>query len=349
MIDHLNIQHLKYLSILFSAIEFMVLLRYSLRAYPSRATIVWLSFIPLAFYLMSLNQWENYLMALNAMFFLAILMATLMIISIREDPNYWKVASVVAFGLMGTFASAGGLVAWPIGLLVAYKAGWKRRLWGLGLMAVGVVAVYLRGLNQGNGLRFALSHMHLVAKFFLVVLGNSVFGFFANKPILSLDMITGVLILFVVGWVVWDFIRRGSPLRELSWIGLVGLGLGEGMLITLGRAPMGLQMGAASRYSTLTMPAISGAYLYAVLSYGRKSSLVGGFLLSLITVGTLVGLVEEARMGRYRYEYFFHLKQVLINVKAPSNKQLSPFLWSPHVIRSGIVILKRFHLNVFHK
>ncbi len=343
---HLNLQAVKMLSVLFSSLSLALLALAYLRQERSARWTVLVLLIPVAGLLFSLNQWENWLEAFNTVHFLAITFAVGATVFLEFE---WPLALVLVLGVLSTFSSAEGLVVWPV---LAVQAAMRREFRRVSyVLSVGMitVAVYLHGLGAKGSPLFLAHHLRYSLHFLLVVLGNTVFGFFDNQPNLVLDGVAGAILLGFCCWTVVESLwsaREESGSRVAFSVTLFGLGVAA--LITEGRAPLGLAMAAASRYSTITVGAAVGPYLFFVFGKSRAPTrwLLTGGLLTLITVGGVSGAWTEMHLGRDRLAYFQSLRKVLLTGDY-SDRTLAAFLWPPNVVRQGIPVLKEYHLNVF--
>ena len=346
-IDHLNVENIKYLSVVFNALLFTVLLRFYVRHRTMPVSYIFVAFVPVALMVFSISQWENFIMAINVVFCLAVLLIISTTVVVENNGRYVLLWAIV-LSILATISSAEGLVVWP---LVAIQWGLRREWHRItAYVAVGLIIImlYLRDLHQSSGTSYVIHHLVASLHFFVVVLGNSVIGFFNNRPVMGLDAVVGILFLLAGIWTVGQYIGDKAPKTQPQRLAVVLtlFGLGSAAFITMGRVPMGMSMAAASRYSTLTLGVAIGPYLYFLHRTYSRDRVWVGVILGIIMVGFMAGTVEEMHMGIYRLAYFQRLQHTAV-FGPYSSSALKPFLWNPAVIRQAIPILKHYHLNVF--
>jgi hypothetical protein len=346
---HLNLQYIKYLGVGIEAVTYGLLLSFY-RKYANHSLETLPAFTVVAAVLFSLNQWESYLMAINVVFFIAVFFVIWAVLAVERTNSILWTASL---SVLATLSSAEGLVVWPL-LTCHYILKRQYKLAGAYAAIGGAVIVsYLRGLGQQVNIHFLTRNIIYVIHFLLVVMGNTVMGFFNNRPSLTLDAVSGTFLLAIGSLTVVDYlIKRSRNDTSISTqrvaVLLFIFGLGSALYITIGRAPMGLEMAAASRYSTLTVGLALGPYLYCFGDPNSGYRIAFGMVGCLIVLGVVVGDIEEARMGPYRLQYYQALEFTLKHGPY-TNKALAPFLWSVPAIKSGIQILRHYKLNVFYR
>ena len=346
-LDHLNVQLVKVLGVVFVSVTLSILVFAYCRWTRYKYSRVLLIFIPVAVLLFSLNQWENWLEEFNVVHFLSVTSAVLAFVAV-ERSRPW-LALVLFLVILASLSSAEGLVAWPV---VIFQLAFRRQ-WGaaavVAVTSLAFVSWYLAGLGQAGAPGFLLHHIVYSGHFGLVVLGNTVWGYFNNAPSIEMDTLGGGVLLAVCVWILIDFVRKvDRTSAERLAVALTVFGLGVAALIVEGRAPAGLVAGAASRYSTITMGAALGPYLYCAFREGadwaRRVSFV--CVLGMVALGCCIGSWEEMRLGVARFEYFHHLQDILLSGRY-SLRTLAPFDSPPNVTLAGIRTLQRLHLNIW--
>jgi len=190
----------------------------------------------------------------------------------------WKLLWAVACSELALLAMASGLVVWAVNgvqmLLFAVFGQRRLRLDFVVYIAVALlsISVYLHGLPNHPLYFMILSRPLAFLTFLLVGIGNSTVGYFNNRPIVKLDLVVGFVLTVYYGVVIVDYLRlsRIEQLRLAHLLCLVLLGLGEGLLIGLGRVSYGTDYAASPRYSTLTLIAVAGCLIFLAVRAGTS-------------------------------------------------------------------------------
>ena len=163
--------------------------------------------------------------------------------------------------------------------------------------AVSTVCLYLYGLGRPLPYSAIVSDPLGFVRFAAVGVGNSVVGFFENRPLVMLDLAVGMALTLCYAFVLYMYLRLSADdQKKVSWLlCLVALGVGEDILIALGRFPFGVAYAASSRYATLTLISVAAALLF--LAWRANSS--RRCATAAITLGALVlvftGLADMTR------------------------------------------------------
>ena len=99
----------------------------------------WIWYCPVAFLLLSLAQAVNALWGFQMAWYLVLLMITLALFLLDNEPQRWPVfAGAIAAAVVASFSSLQGLLVWPAGLLLIYL---RRRTPRLGIVWIGAALV----------------------------------------------------------------------------------------------------------------------------------------------------------------------------------------------------------------
>ncbi|MFZ0167798.1 MAG: hypothetical protein WAL64_00050 [Candidatus Dormiibacterota bacterium] len=217
--------------------------------------------LPAAFLLCDLIQVENILWAFQFAFALGMLCLLLTLASLEGSNRHrWLFAVALAAAVVASYTSLFGLLVWPVGLLYGALKGLRRRYIGAWvLVAAAATWLYFRNL----GPIYPVTHpSYLVAnpilglRFLLILLGDvsPVHRFVVGLAILGASIVVGLLALHY----------RVPAQRMRLALGLWTFGLLFDLLVTGGRAELGLSYAQSSRYSTFNILVIIGIYLGAV-------------------------------------------------------------------------------------
>jgi hypothetical protein len=320
-------------------------------------------FVPVAFLVFSLRQFENMLWGFQLTFVFAQVFSVAALYSLYLATEGKRPAITlplaVASAFVATFSSLPGLMVWPAGacLVLVSRAVNRVRLAAAWLVCgVASWALYFfdyetrpqappfLGYIVGNPVETAL--------YFPTSLGASLMW---HRP---LALVAGAGILFLFAVAVWFSHRRGTLRENAFWIGVVLFSLGVLAVITAGRASLGPQSAMAPRYSSFSLLAVIGVYVMLMklvldATNLRDSAtrlltpLTAAFLVALALIipatylgGYLVGARNEATMTQ--------AAEALRNAEAAPDVRLETLLRQPpDFIRQNAEILDRLDYNVF--
>lgn len=224
-------------------------------------------FVPIAWLVFSLGQWENILFGMQLGFYLQVFgtVFALYFLSLRS----WQSAiAAILCGLVSSLSLNAGLLVWPAGvfLLLASRARSRPRLAAWIVVGIATFAVYFTGYHypqEHPPLTSGLFSPITTARFFLMNVGASLGG-----GVKDLSLAMGVCWLVVMGLWLHSRIRRGPHLR-LDWspsevlaATLVLLSLVSSATITVARVGFGhIDWAVSSRYTTMTTMGIIGVYM----------------------------------------------------------------------------------------
>jgi hypothetical protein len=318
--------------------------------------------------LLSLVQWENFLLSINLTFFSTVAFSVtsivLMALFLREQ--HTQMTAVILFALtvatseLALLSMGGGVVVWAVNLIQIGLAIVLLQVYAfaalLAYLAIAIVSIsaYLWGLEAGGNFWFLLSHPLESLAYFIIGIGNSIVGWFSHGPVFWLDFVVGFFLNSVFLFVFAHFVRL--PLHEqkrsLVLISLILFGLMEQALITYGRLPLSFSSSALSRYSTLTVIAPVAALIflvwYADISLGclRLAVLTGLVMLAFAVIGDRKQMISA---GAVRF-YYSSLQQLLLD-----DKKIGP--WEQmllgrqplDVIQKGNEVLRKYRLSFYHR
>lgn len=366
--DHLNDQHLKYLGLAFALATFVSIAAYCMFIAPPRRRVLvaWI-LMPAAVVLLGLQQWEDFLVGINCVFFSTVTFGVIAIIlferALRVDRNsHYYVVGAIAMALLSTFSTSAGNMTWIVlvvqGFLPGKSINSRGKTMVLAFVGILVWFAYLWGFQGASSPLSLLNHPISSIGYFLATIGNSVLSS-TGTQLHWQDVVVGALLLCVYLWCFVSYLRIRNPhnrTNERPLICLILLGLLYSLLLTSGRSGGGAPADA-SRYAALTVVAVVGAWAilslrvvnHSVQSYSSfiQKSLI--FSMTLVIIGICMGISTEMELAltSSRAGYFEQLASVLISTTSPTNSQLQLFEWQPSEIRQSIPILKRFHLNIY--
>jgi len=217
--------------------------------------------LPAAFLLCDLIQVENILWAFQFAWALGMFCLLLTLASLeRSDRHRWLFAVAVAAAVVASYTSLFGLLVWPVGLLYGALKGLRRRyLAAWVLVAAAATWLYFRNLGPIYPVThpsYLIAHPIIGLRFLVLLLGDvsPVHRFVVGLAILGASL--------VVGWLALHY--RVPVQRMRLALALWTFGILFDLLVTGGRAELGLAYAQSSRYSTFNILVIIGIYLGAV-------------------------------------------------------------------------------------
>ncbi len=194
-------------------------------------------FLPVVFYLFSLNYWEAVDWAATGLGYLGTIFFCLLAIYLLAGGERSRVrdGGACLAALVACTIAANSFLLGPIGLVVY----WRRRAWGwaaawcgvFGLALVPYWIYFARVPRSGNG------SAAVIPLFFLSFIG-------AGSLLVRLALATGVVILGLYGWAAMTSFRRRHAAAVLG----AGWLLASSALAAVGRARTGMEFSTVPRY-----------------------------------------------------------------------------------------------------
>jgi hypothetical protein len=363
--DHLNLIHVEYLSVIFAIFTVIVLGYFCQQMFEGNYPLMFIVLLVATLLMLSLSQWENFLLPINIVFFSTITFSVGSILLLhrhllRDSSNSLSVDFIGAMLLsaLALFSMGGGILT-PVVNIIQIALSWilfrkqvRTTIVVYVIMAGLLTFIYLQSLGQSVDYKYDLTHLTEMSQFILAGLGNSIVGFFNNASILQLDIIVGIFLAAMYGFATIKFFRLPRPDQEqsLGVFSLLLLGIFEQMLIGLGRLPLGVGNAASSRYATLTMISVVAA-LILLSTYTRGSRIYPALAILLgsgICWFVILADYEEAKMETARMQYAQNLQRLLRGGQI-TEAENAQFEWDNlEDIVNGNEVLKEYGLSLYH-
>jgi hypothetical protein len=315
-------------------------------------------FVPVAWLLGSLRQWENFLFGFQINYFLCVLGFVLAFI-LLDRSNKFGLPFLGALGgaIVTSFSLSNGLLVWPVGIIqILLQGKGKKLLLPWVICAVLVNSLYFLDWKRSENLpamSFFIDDPSTAVKYFIAFLGSPLSPGPWGNIIITYSFLVGifVLILTIAGvalTVKYHLLKENSP-----WMSLLLFSMGTALITTIGRSGFGIVQALSSRYVTLTIPGIIGLYfLYVTLFRHKRSHLpFTGWIIKgitcLILIGVLFGAMEGLTMGMKIASDRDKMTCTLINYHSASDDDLSALYPNPDFIRKNAGVLERWRFNVF--
>lgn len=310
-------------------------------------------FIPVAWLLFILSQWENLLWGFQICIFLCVFgfLLSLYMLNKSENLDYFLFFSLVG-AIISTFSFTNGFLVWIIGLLYIIIIKKERNkmatAWILSFIAVCIFFFYgwVRP-SQTPSVSYILIHPIEGIKFFIINVG---------LPI-ALDQYTAIIMgsIVLLTTLIASFLLFKYELfkQNINVLLILLFSLLTSISITLGRAGWGIAHAMTSRYITFTVLGIIGLYLIIVSLYfevGQQNRNIRRFCVVFLIIlcigiffGYFSGLHTGERIQNERNLMVFELINYN-NVPDESLKTIYPF---PEILKTRAGFLERNNLNVF--
>jgi hypothetical protein len=363
-ITHLNVKTEMYVTqtaFLITLIIFFLAFYDSTRA-GKRAKL--LLFVPISFLVFSPRQGDTWLLGVLVQFALVIMFSVLTLYLLRllarGASGYGVFGAALTSATAATLSSSQGLLVWPVGLLqlllIPIEKPAKKVVVGVwSLVGVAEWVVYFldwtRRPNSGNtpSLLYALAHPLEGVRFFLTVLGSSLFwqeGF----------AIAGGLVIAALIAVTLFLVYRNRAVADQSfWVALILFSLATLAAVTAARVGLGAQGALTPRHASFSLLAVIGVYAMLVKLAIELRSFIGAVLVGILSVLLLVGLpisyLKGIEAGQGRLENREHAAYILSTWEDQPDEALKLVYPNPADLRAGQEprILERHDYNVFYE
>ena len=228
-------------------------------------------YLPVAFLVFTLGQFENTLFGFQMWLYLVIAMlaAAIFLLNLRRSSWLLLIAAIVT-AVIGSYSALDGLAIWPAGLVVLF---WKHRprpfilTWVVA--AIATTALYFYHFNYsaatagGGSSTYVLTHPKVAAEFFFFAIGDIMGTGLSQSPGASdpevVALGVAIFLLAVVCLVLYG--RRPRLSRSPVGPALICFGILLAVLVTIGRAHLGVWAASQSRYVTEDLFILAGCYL----------------------------------------------------------------------------------------
>lgn len=215
--------------------------------------------------------------------------------------------------------------------------------------------LYLYGLQVGGTVSASVGISELIRSFFeglFLAGGSSLFGTYNSHTVL---MVLGMIVICCHIICIVLYISKKGYEKTYLPVFLYIYTFGFYCMIFLGRSGNGLDYLTSSRYIIDSLFAILADILVltCVLSQcNRKkkySIALGSIMILFFLVGIMKTDYEEVKRAPYRKQYDDNLIQIMLHIDDYTDDELNLFQAnSPEMVRSGVDIMKKYHLGVFY-
>ena len=226
-------------------------------------------YLPVAFLVFTLGQYENTLFGFQLWLYLvmATLAATIFLLNLRKV-SWLLLVAAIATAVVGSYSAVDGLIIWPAGLVVLV---WKHRprafvcTWLIAAVATTGLYFYhfefsAAAAGGGTG-TYLLAHPLSAAEFFFFVIGD-IMGRPLPQGTSDPDVVAiGVAVFFLAVVCLAVYGRHRHLSRSPVGPALICFGILFAIFVTVGRANLGLAAASQSRFVTEDALILVGCYL----------------------------------------------------------------------------------------
>jgi len=314
-------------------------------------------FIPVAWLVCSLDQYENLLWGFQIQVFLCVTGMLIAILFLEQCKGTdWDLAVGIFGGILSSFSFMNGLMVWPAGLvLLLLKENRSSRAISAWLVAAIVTTlVFFDGWVRQESLP---SLFYFIAKpvdaisYFLVIIANSS-GFSPGIIGDNAAIFVAVIFLLILCFVLYRAYDAGIIRTNAGIVALIVFPLLSEVMLTVGRGGFGIGQAISPRYITFTVFGIIGLYiLFVNLREYCKDDLwvnrVYYFFCLLVLAGIILGMMNGLVQGEKTKEQRLVIRENLISYQTVPDSAFKNLYPDPKVIREWAPVLKKYQLNVF--
>ncbi len=324
-------------------------------------------YLPIIFTLFNLNQWEILSLQFSFVFMLRLFCYILIFVLLGRyllnTKTSWK-----NYLVLGIFA--GAVIAlisqlyWP-NLVLTLIVVWgldiiiKKKFIILKFISFWIPVIISMGIYF---LDMDMSHSGSNYNNFFPYLFEAVFfkgacymlasSFIPQSYIYKMNSVSvygiGVILMFICAYAFYLFINNRLYSYSYLPLFLSVFGIISILSITYGRAfVFNIEYLSASRYTCETTLIWCGVLFIFLLLMPQRINILNVFSISVIVALMVLSFVTEYKIAPYRGEYKDSCIRILRDIDNHEDKELEALQSVPQLVRSDILLLKKYSLNVF--
>jgi hypothetical protein len=349
-VSHFNTLFIMYCSAIIVCINLVLIFLIYAQKFGTSLTSL-MKFIPVAWLMFILSQWENTLWGFQICIYLCIFGFLLSLYALQKSTttDKWFVIAVIC-GIISIFSFFNGFVVLIIGLIVISTKNERIKMGTVWIVSFLVIsAIYFYGwIKTTSSDYFLILHQPLeFMKFFFMNIGSSISFNSISALIMGLFIFGSILILSVL------LLKRDTFRNNIAFFSLVLFSLGTSFSISLGRAQWTLGQAIVSRYTSFTILGIIGLYLLLISLYNQKftvNKILNFFCIIVILgicIGILLGNVNGIHNGeKIRNERIIMADELKNYNSIPDEKLKRIYPW-PNELKKRAQFLENMSYNVF--
>lgn len=355
-----NIRTEMYFSLLVSIMLFVVI---GLTYRKTVGNSLW-KFVPLAWLIFSLGQWENILWGWQLALYLQAL-ATICALYLLSARSLRSTALAALCAVVASFAFGSGLLTWPVGLLylLTQRAEKRRALWW-GLAGLLTIAAYFTGYTSPGhhpSPLTALSRPLETVGFFLGNVGAPLGG----NSLLFSQLMGGCLLLLLLTYLYrrfkWFSGNRQWSDAETLLGSMIIVSLLTSVVIAITRVGFDHPDWAMnSRYITFTSIGIAGAYMlfanYRPVASAQADDVLRlhdfsplSALIAIMLMGLVASNIYGFQQGQALYANRWRARYILQTFETQPDEALTALFIDPAFVRERARFLQEQRLSAFRE
>lgn len=255
-------------------------------------------------------------------------------------------------GLVSSFSFLNGLLIWPIGFVFIILSKMRNRFtllitWVIiGTMTMAIYFYNWIKPSHHPSLFFAIDNFIVGTRYLLANIGAPM----ASEQ--SSAIVIGIIFIILTIITLKIVIKNKIMVENAKWITLILFSLASSVAMTIGRSGFGVEQALSSRYTMFTSFGFIGLYLIISNLYNnnknQKYAILYGMILSIILIGTAIGYLSSADIGRGLSTVRENDAYFLTNYKWASDEDLKNLYPIADIVRKRAEILEKYSLNVFY-
>lgn len=258
-------------------------------------------YIPLlALIVLNLGQYQNILWSFQLAWFLVDICLIITILLLNNPQKNWlSFAAAVAFAILGSLTFINGFLIWPVGLISQLHSIKRKRILIWIASAIATTSIYFYSYHSQTNFHSVFGHAWSIVYVFVAVNAAAIvpINFIANYIAI---VILGILWITIQCLILYRCLipEKNDAINKYFTASLIIFSLLFSGIVAMGRST---QLGIPSRYSTATMMALVGAFIYLVTTK------------SLTKTNSRDG-IQDVRILKYSVSFCIFLWIVLGNI-----------------------------------
>ena len=271
--------------------------------------------VPVPFLLLSLGMWENMYWGMASIQNFGVVTLTVWTLYLCVNPGNWLFALSIVLSLLTVSTSPNGFFVFPIGALLIFLTGNRKRLALYILTGLAAIFLYFNSYIKVESNPASKASILQIIKGYMAFLGS----FAESFPVLDnfrvcffLGTVLFLVAISIVSTTLFRIIRNKYPVKfekitDLFCLGTILFILGTALIVTYSRAGFGIEGLITSKYKIYSVLLLIVAYLYVVIP------IRGSFLSPYITAIVFLAITFNIFSYHYHLVDAYNLRKMLIS------------------------------------
>jgi len=271
--------------------------------------------IPVPFILLTLGMWENMYWGMASIQNFGVVMLTVWTIYLCVNPKNGLFALSIPLALLTVSTSPNGFFVFPIGALLIFLTGNRKRLALFVITGAAAIFLYFSSYTRVQSNPETKASILQIIKGYMAFLGS----FAESFPVADnfricflLGIVLFLVAVSIVSTTLFRIIRNKYPVKfekitDLFCLGTLLFILGTALIVTYSRAGFGIEGLITSKYKIYSVLLLIVAYLYIVIP------IRGSFLSPYITAIIFFAVLFNVFSYHYHLVDAYNLRKMLIS------------------------------------